>query len=81
MYNSSASQEYLKSMSDMSFFCINFSLFPPLNDVKLQSNLTVVQSKSVGIRVDFVYPPSQLTTRTLTKIYQKDVNYMSGRHP
>ena len=41
--------------------------------VKLQSSLTV-QSKSVGLGVDFVFPPVTTTT-TLTKIYQKEVYY------
>ena len=37
--------------------------------VKLQSSLTV-QSKSVGLGVDFVFPPSQLTTRTTNNPHQ-----------
>ena len=41
--------------------------------VKLQSSLTV-QSKSVGLGVDFVFPPVTTTT-TLTKIYQKEIYY------
>ena len=36
---------------------------PSVNFVKLQSNLSV-QSKSVGIGVDFVFPLSQLTTKS-----------------
>ena len=41
--------------------------------VKLQSSLTV-QSKSVGLGVDFDFPPSQQLT-TPTKIYQKEMYY------
>ena len=48
--------------------------------VKLQSSLAV-QSKSFELGVDFVFPPSQVTSNksvTLTKIYLKEVKYRQG---
>ena len=42
--------------------------------VKLQSCLTV-QSRSVGLGVDFVFPPSQQVTSNPHQIYQKKMDY------
>ena len=41
---------------------LNWNLFRVKIIVKLQSSLTV-QSKSVGLEVDFVFPPSQVTNK------------------
>ena len=42
--------------------------------VKLQSSLTV-QSKIVGLGVDFVFPPSEEQQEPPTEIYQIEVHY------